>query len=414
MSTDDTAPGRTLVGGGLLVAVALGVGQVLAYAQTLVAARTLTPAEFGAFSALLALALIGNTVALATQAVTARHIVATAADERADETAAAWHTTIRVAVLVTAFWLVLAPLVAWGLRLDSILIAVLLAAGFLPLTLLGGALGIAQGHERHVTLAGVYLALGIPRNGITIVLLIVVATLSSAMLGLAVGGVLAALIAWLLVRVLWHGGHGRHTTMLREIPAATYSLLALFLLTNMDIVLGRAFLSPEEAGQYGVGIIIAKVTTWLPQFVAVMAYARMVDARRGRTTVVGLAVVSTIGLLCTAAVAVAPEAIVRLIAGEQYLAMAPLLVVFALIGACGAVLQFVVFGLVAVRDRAYIPVVWVGCLVLVGAVAVWHSSVGQVAGIMLAVVATVAAIGAWRLVANRHEAAATADISVGG
>lgn len=77
MSSDDTTPGGNLVGGGLLVAVALGIGQVLAYAQTLVAARTLTPAEFGAFSALLALILIGNTVALATQAVTARHIVAT-------------------------------------------------------------------------------------------------------------------------------------------------------------------------------------------------------------------------------------------------------------------------------------------------------------------------------------------------
>ena len=65
MSADDTAR-RNLLGGGLLVAVALGIGQVLAYAQTLVAARTLTPAEFGAFSALLALILIGNTVALAT------------------------------------------------------------------------------------------------------------------------------------------------------------------------------------------------------------------------------------------------------------------------------------------------------------------------------------------------------------
>ncbi|MEZ5157387.1 MAG: hypothetical protein R2687_01000 [Candidatus Nanopelagicales bacterium] len=89
MGTDDTSTGRKLVGGGLLVAVALGVGQVLAYAQTLVAARTLSPAQFGAFSALLALLLIGNTVALATQAVTARHIVAVDPGHRRDETAAA-------------------------------------------------------------------------------------------------------------------------------------------------------------------------------------------------------------------------------------------------------------------------------------------------------------------------------------
>ena len=68
MSTDDTtSAAQKLVGGGLLVAVALGVGQVLAYAQTLVAARTLDPDAFGAFQALLALLLIGNTIALATQ-----------------------------------------------------------------------------------------------------------------------------------------------------------------------------------------------------------------------------------------------------------------------------------------------------------------------------------------------------------
>ena len=104
MSTDDTARDtQKLVGGGLLVAVALGVGQLLAYAQTLVAARTLDPAQFGAFQALLALLLIGNTIALATQAVTARHIVASDPVHRADETAAAWRTTIQAAALTAAF-----------------------------------------------------------------------------------------------------------------------------------------------------------------------------------------------------------------------------------------------------------------------------------------------------------------------
>jgi O-antigen/teichoic acid export membrane protein len=413
MSTEDTSSGQNLVGGGLLVAIGLGVGQLLAYAQTLVAARALPPAQFGALSALLALALIGNTVALATQAVTARHIVATPYGQRAAETSAAWRTAGQVALLVTAFWLLISPLVAWALKLDGVLIAILLALGFLPLTLLGGALGIAQGHERHTTLAGVYLAMAIPRNGLTIVLLVAVATLTSAMFGLAVGGLLGAFVAWLLVRPLWRGAHARHTTMLREVPAATYSLLALFALTNLDIVLGRAFLTPDEAGQYGVGIIVAKIVTWLPQFVAVMAYARMVDARRGRTTLVGLAVVAGIGLLCSLLVAAAPDLIVAVIAGEQYADMAALLPVFALIGACGALLQFVVFGLVAIRDRGYIPVVWAGCVALVGLVAVWHASVAQVAAIMLGVVATVAAIGVWRLIAKRDEPAA-ASVSVGG
>ena len=414
MSTEDTASGtQKLVGGGLLVAVALGIGQVLAYAQTLVAARTLTPAQFGAFSALLALLLIGNTVALATQAVAARHIVATDPADRADETAAAWRTTLQAAALTAAFWLIISPLIGFALRLDSPLTYILLALTFFPLTVMGGALGIAQGQELHARLSAVYLAVGVPKTVVTIALLLTLATLTAGMLGIAAGTALGALICWLLVRGQFRSGTARHSTMLREIPAAAYAMLALFALTNLDIVLGRVFLGEDEAGQYAVGIIIAKVVTWLPQFVAVMAYARMVDARRGRTTLVGLGVVAGIGAICTLFIWAFPDLVVSIIAGPEYAQMADLLPLFALIGACGALLQFVVFGLVAIRDRSLIPVIWAGCVTLIGLVAVWHNSVGQVAVIMLAVVATVAAVGVWRLIVKR-DVPALEGVSVSG
>jgi O-antigen/teichoic acid export membrane protein len=104
---------------------------------------------------------------------------------------------------------------------------------------------------------------------------------------------------------------------------------------------------------------------------------------------------------------------VSIIAGPQYAQMAELLPLFAMIGACGAVLQFVVFGLVAIRDRRLIPVIWLGCAALVALVAVWHDSVAQVAAIMLAVVSAVAAVGVWRLVLLRDVPVAD-EVSVGG
>lgn len=414
MSTEDTTrDAQKLVGGGLLVAISLGIGQVLAYAQTLVAARTLDPAQFGAFQALLALVLIGNTVALATQAVTARHIVASDPQHRRDETAAAWRTTMQAAALTTAFWLLISPLVGWALRLDSPATYLLLAVTFLPLTLMGGALGIAQGQETHARLASVYLAGGVPKALVTIAALVAVATLAAGMFGLAAGCAVGAVISWLLVRGQFRGGVARHSTMLREIPAAGYALLALFALTNMDIVLGRVFLTPEQAGQYGVGIIVAKVVTWLPQFVAVMAYARMVDARRGRTTLIGLGIVAGIGAVCTLAIWLAPDLVVSIIAGPEYADMASLLPLFAMIGACGALLQFVVLGLVAIRDRRLIPVIWAGAVVLIGLVAVWHDTVGQVAVVMLGVVGTVTAIGVAWLIKER-DVPVTEEMSVSG
>lgn len=414
MSTGDTTrAAEKLVGGGLLVAVALGIGQVLAYAQTLVAARTLSPAQFGAFSALLALLLIGNTVALATQAVTARHIVSVDPAHRPDETAAAWRTTLQTAALVTGFWLLMSPLIGLALRLDSPVTYVMLALTFFPLTVMGGALGIAQGVERHARLAAVYLAVGVPKTLVAITALVVLASLTAGITGLALGSALGAVLCWMLVRNQFADGRATHSTMMREIPAATYAMLALFALTNLDIVLGRVFLTPEQAGQYGVGIIVAKVVTWLPQFVAVMAYARMVDERRGKTVLVGLGTVVAIAAFCIAGVAALPDLVVSVIAGPQYADMADLLPLFAMIGACGAVLQFVVFGLVAIRDRRLIPVIWLGCGALIALVAIWHTSVAQVAAIMLAVVALVAAIGVWRLILLR-DVPVVDEVSVGG
>lgn len=414
MSTDDTTTGAgKLVGGGLLVAVSLGIGQLLAYAQTLVAARTLTPAQFGAFSALLALLLIGNTVALAAQAVSARHIVASDPAHSRDETAAAWRMTLQAAALTTGFWLLISPLIGIALDLESPLTYLLLALTFFPLTVMGGTLGIAQGRELHARLAAVYLEVGVPKTVVTIGLLLALATLTAGMVGLAAGSALGAIICWLLVRGEFRGGTAQHSTMLREIPAAAYAMLALFALTNLDIVLGRAFLTPDQAGQYGVGIIVAKVVTWLPQFVAVMAYARMVDARRGRTVMVGLAVVTGIGAACTVAVWLAPELVVAVIAGPQYAQMAALLPLFAFIGACGALLQFVVFGLVAIRDRSLIPVIWAGCVALIALVAIWHETVGQVAAIMAAVVAVVSVIGVWRI-ASKRDVPVAEEVSVSG
>lgn len=401
MGAEDTDTPTKLVGGGLLVAVSLGVIQVLAYAQTLVAARTLPPSEFGAFSALLALILIGNTVALAMQAVAARHIVNTEPGRRRDEAASAWRVSLQAGAITTAIALLLAPFITIGLRLPSPWIAVMLALIFLPLTAMGAALGIAQGEEQHGRLALTYLITGGPKALLTIALLVTVGGLAAGFFGLTVGAAASAVLCWLLVRGQWRGGHERHNHLLREIPSAMYAMLALFMLTNIDIVLGRAFLTADQAGEYGVGIIIAKVVTWLPQFVVVMAYARMADQRRGRTTVIGLGIVTTIGLLCTAAVAAMSGFVVSVVAGPEYADMADLLPLFALIGACGAVLQFVVLGLVAIRDRLMVPVMWVGTFALVAAVAVWHDSVGQVATLMLAVVGSVAAIGVWRLIAAR-------------
>ena len=64
MTESSAAPAKGLLGSSALLALGLGVSQVLAYALNVVGARVLGPAQYGALSALLSLVVIGNVVSL--------------------------------------------------------------------------------------------------------------------------------------------------------------------------------------------------------------------------------------------------------------------------------------------------------------------------------------------------------------
>ena len=64
------------LGGALIVAVCIALGQAATYLLNLVSARHLGPARFGELASLLGVLAIGNVVALAVQAVVARRVVA--------------------------------------------------------------------------------------------------------------------------------------------------------------------------------------------------------------------------------------------------------------------------------------------------------------------------------------------------
>ena len=152
------------------------------------------PAQFSAFQALLALLLIGNTIALATQAVTARHIVASDPVHRADETAAAWRTHDPGGGAHGAFWLVISPLIGWALRAGLPDLSPL-ALTFFPLTVMGGALGIAQGHETQYSTRVRLPGRGCSRRrSVTIAALVAVATLTPGIFGLAAGCAVGAVL----------------------------------------------------------------------------------------------------------------------------------------------------------------------------------------------------------------------------
>src|SRR3546814_2899339 len=67
--------------------------------------------------------------------------------------------------------LVLAPVINHVLRLDNLLVAALIAVAAVPMTVMGGQIGVLQGERRWLTLSLVYIANGVPRLVIGVALL---------------------------------------------------------------------------------------------------------------------------------------------------------------------------------------------------------------------------------------------------
>lgn len=408
MSERQTAGRSRLLSSTLVVAAALGVAQILSYAVSVIAARRLGPDQFGVFAALLGIMLIGSVLAMGLQAVAARQLVQLPADERGGAARDILRDGLIGGAAVAAATVLVSPLLIWLLRLDSWAALLLAAAAFVPITWAGAQYGVAQGRESYGRLALVYLLVGLGRGCGGIAGALLTGTVLGTMAGLTLGTIAGAVLGRLAVATLASGDRHRVEHFFRQTAHATHALLALFVLTNVDVLLARALLPSYQAGEYGVGAIIAKVAFWLPQFVGVVAFPRFADARRVKATIVSVLAVAGMGALVVIATALAPGVVVSLVGGAAYEGLVPSAWLFAAVGAVFALAQALLLTRLAVDDRRAVFAVWgaVAVLVLLAVLGLGRSvpglaSCALIAGVALCLVGIVVAARE----ARRHHSA---------
>lgn len=401
-STGAAKLGSAPVRGAIIVGIGIAVCQVLNYLLSLVSARLLGPDGFGAFASLLALTLIGGVVALGLQAVAARRLVLLPDNQRDNGGAGILRSTLIAAAATAIVTAILSPFLSYLLHISGVASVFFVAVTLFPLTVFGGILGIAQGREQNGRLAWIYVLNGMSRAVGGIVGLVIGDTVLSTMIGLAIGSVVFSLVAMLLVRPLVARPAIKLPTFGRETAHAAHSLLALFVLTSVDVLLARHFLPASSAGMYAAGAIVEKVTFWLPLFVAVAAFPRMADHRRDSTLTIAALAVALIGVVATVAVALLPNLVVKFVGGEAYSSLASEVWVFAAAGSAFGLAQFLLYSHLAAGNRRAVAVLWVATAVLIAAVWTFrHGSVLQIVTTVLAVALGVCLVGIIELVAER-------------
>ena len=364
-------PRSVLAKGLVFVGAATLVGNGAAYALSMVAARVLDPADFGAMGALLGLLIILATLGISAQALTARR-VASAGPLRAEVEAQA----IRLSVLIGLGLAVLAVLLTWPVSVIFTIPPVAVATGVLSIafTVIGSAaMGIAQGREQHMKLAGAFIANGVSRAVGGVIGVLVLQSVAGVGIGIMIGCAVGAAISYQLVAPRTWGTQLRDGIGV-EFGHVAHALIVLFTLTNVDVLLARVFLTEAQSGEYSVGVLLAKIAFFLPNAIIIVLFPKMAAGDSRRALFVATGLTACVGLVITSVSFFLGDLVIRILGGAQYVELGSEAWMFALEGSAFALVQVLLYARLAAQDRKAVVAVWVALVVLVVIVAGWRNN----------------------------------------
>jgi O-antigen/teichoic acid export membrane protein len=395
------APAKpALVRAGAVVAVGAAAANVVAFALTIVLANLLTKPDFGAVVALLGVAIVGQVPAMALQAVVARHVATAAPAERAGQSRALLMHAVVISLAVSAVVALMTLPATSLLHLASPAPMIWLAVALGPTTMIFAVLGLLQGEERFTALAVLLVVTAVTRVAGGIVGGF--AGLGPVLLGIAVGAVAALAFALYLVRAdLKKPATGQaHASsdgraLYGELWHAVAGMGALLALTNVDVVLARAYLSGPDSGLYGAGNVATKIAFWFPQAVAMVVFPRLADPEQREGLLArAAAVILGLGILTSVGTALLGPWVFGILMGEQYTTLGPTLGLFAAAGAAGTLVQLLLYSGIAAKDRLIPAVLGVALAVLIGlVVGVAHGSILQIITTVLCTLSALAIVG---------------------
>lgn len=355
---------------GVAIAVAMGVMNVATYGFQMVAARALGPQDYGAFAALMNLLLVVSVMSLGLQATAARRISAEPRDVVQIERVIL-RVTYKSAVVLGLVLLALTPLINLVLRLESLASAAVVGLIAVPLTVMGGQAGVLQGERRWALLAVVFIAAGVPRLLLGSALVLWQPSELSAVMGVALGACVPVIVGFIALRrprgEHADGGGPPIPSLLGEVARSSQALLAFFALSNVDVIVARNVLDGHDAGLYAAGLIMTKAVLFLPQFVVVVTFPSMSSpAERRRALVRGLLMVGGIGAAAVVGAFLLSPLAMIFVGGAEYSEIESRLWLFAVLGTLLAMLQLLVYAVLARQGRRSVYAPWAALVLVVG------------------------------------------------
>ena len=353
--------GTSLARAGVLLGVASVLSNALGYGLTVLLTRSFGPAEYGALGALLGVGLIGGIPAGALTYVLARRTAAAELPAGANERAGL-RLSITVGAVVGGLVIVLAPVADAFFHLGSPWPALWLGVMLLPYSVQGALLGGLLGHERYAAFAAGQLLTALARFAAGVVTALLALSVAGAMAALAVGTFAAAAGLWWMCGPASWSVPGRSRDLLADLARACSAIAGVIVLSNVDLLLARHFLSREESGAYALAALFGKACLWGAQFVPALVFPRLARDGSGRGLLLrSAAAAAGVGAAGILVASVAAGPVVRVIAGDDpgYAEAVNLAVPFAILGTLWALVQLALLAAVAAGDPRPGRLLWV-------------------------------------------------------
>ena len=318
--------------GALFLLVATTFANVLAYGYQVVQARLLRPDEYAALTALFGILILESVSSQVIQSATAT----LAARYRARNEQEALHAfvrrwSVRIGAGAAALGLavvVLSPFLASALALPPFSVALVGVSLFFAL-MFTFAIGLLQGLARFVWMGCALIVQAGSRLIIGVGLVVLGLGVNGAFTGASAAILVSLVVAAIPLLPLLRAARGSTADIelgaaeTRFFALAAVVLLAYAALTNVDAVLVRSILSPDQAGAYAGAITMGKIVLFAPIAVGFIllertasAHAKGEDTDRLLFLALGF-VVATSGLVALAYVAI-PDVLVPIVVGSQY------------------------------------------------------------------------------------------------
>ncbi len=363
----------------LLVAVATTTANLLGYGFNVIMSHTLGVASFGELGALLAVIVVATVPGTALQALVARRIVL--APRQTPVLAGGAAVALAVGLVVAA----LAPALHAFLSISSYWALTWTAISLVPLTAAFACQGVFQGRRRFVALGAILIAVQVARCGGAVYAALTHGGVSAA---LAASTVATAVVVAVAIPYVLHTEPHQSTRdlarLLTDLLRDGAPILGVLVLSNLDLLLARHFLSAHESGLYTAGNLVTKGAFWGPSFIAMVAYPHLAVAseraaalKRSVSMLAGIAAVGTV-------LSIVAGGLVPVLLGNGYRDIASSAWLFAVDGLALAGVQLALFAGLAVHDRRLGWLIWVVAVVEFAVVSLFsHGSRLSIIGVAL-------------------------------